>query len=231
MPEPSFTGFAGGGQVGTRPILVDPIELTLAGTRLAELKFGATCFRPYSASLSLGACPRQLPMIDVARLTKTYGDFTAVKDFSFHVAAGEILGLIGPNGAGKTSTLRCIAGIHAPTRGAITIDGHDIVASPVEAKQRIAFIADEPQLFEYLTVTEHLRLAARIYRVADVEPRARALLLEELELTGKEHALPGELSRGMKQKVAIACGAAARPEGAALRRAADRPRPAGHSSR
>jgi ABC-type multidrug transport system ATPase subunit len=75
-------------------------------------------------------------MIDVARLTKTYGDFTAVKDFSFHVAAGEIVGLIGPNGAGKTSTLRSIAGIHAPTGGAITIDGHNIVANPVEAKQQ-----------------------------------------------------------------------------------------------
>jgi len=143
-------------------------------------------------------------MIDVARLTKTYGDFTAVKDFSFRVAAGEIVGLIGPNGAGKTSTLRSIAGIHAPTGGAITIDGQNIVANPVEAKQRLAFIADEPQLFEYLTVTEHLRLVSRIYQVPDMEPRAAALLAE-LELTGKEHALPGELSRGMKQKVAIAC--------------------------
>jgi ABC-2 type transport system ATP-binding protein len=143
-------------------------------------------------------------MIDVARLTKTYGDFTAVTDFSFHVAPGEIVGLIGPNGAGKTSTLRSIAGIHAPTAGAITINGRNIVGNPVEAKQHLAFIADEPQLFEYLTVTEHLRLVSRIYQVPDMEPRAQALLTE-LELTGKEHALPGELSRGMKQKVAIAC--------------------------
>ena len=143
-------------------------------------------------------------MIEVAHLTKTYGQFTAVNDFSFRVGAGEIVGLIGPNGAGKTSTLRSIAGIHAPTGGTITIDGHNIVSSPVEAKRRLAFIADEPQLFEYLTVSEHLRLIGRLYQVSDAGARACALL-GELELSGKEHALPGELSRGMKQKVAIAC--------------------------
>ena len=143
-------------------------------------------------------------MIEVAHLTKTYGQFTAVNDFSFRVGAGEIVGLIGPNGAGKTSTLRSIAGIHAPTGGTITIDGHNIVSSPVEAKRRLAFIADEPQLFEYLTVSEHLRLIGRLYQVSDAGARAGALL-GELELSGKEHALPGELSRGMKQKVAIAC--------------------------
>jgi ABC-2 type transport system ATP-binding protein len=146
-----------------------------------------------------------MAMIDVAHLTKTYGEFTAVNDFSFHVEPGEIVGLIGPNGAGKTSTLRAIAGIHAPTAGAITVAGHNIVSNPVDAKQRLAFIADEPQLFEYLTVTEHLHLVSRIYQVADVEPRAK-VLLTELELLGKENSLPAELSRGMKQKVAIACG-------------------------
>ena len=143
-------------------------------------------------------------MIEVAHLTKTYGQFTAVNDFSFRVGAGEIVGLIGPNGAGKTSTLRSIAGIHAPAGGTITIDGHNIVSSPVEAKRRLAFIADEPQLFEYLTVSEHLRLIGRLYQVSDAGARAGSLL-GELELSGKEHALPGELSRGMKQKVAIAC--------------------------
>ena len=146
-----------------------------------------------------------MAMIDVAHLTKTYGEFTAVNDFSFHVESGEIVGLIGPNGAGKTSTLRSIAGIHKPTAGTITIAGHSIVDNPVEAKQKLAFIADEPQLFEYLTVTEHLQLVSRIYQVADMEPRAK-MLLTELELLGKENSLPAELSRGMKQKVAIACG-------------------------
>jgi ABC-2 type transport system ATP-binding protein len=144
-------------------------------------------------------------MITVRHLTKTYGEFKAVNDLSFDVQPGEILGLIGPNGAGKTSTLRCIVGIQAPSLGTISIGGHDIVRDPIEAKRRLAFMADEPQLFEYLTVNEHLRLTARLYQVKDVESRAKALL-DELQLTGKENAVPGELSRGMKQKVAIACG-------------------------
>jgi ABC-2 type transport system ATP-binding protein len=144
-------------------------------------------------------------MISVRSLTKLYGSYRAVDNLSFEAADGEIVGLIGPNGAGKTSTLRCIVGIQQPSAGVIVVAGHDIVREPLQAKQRLAFMADEPQLFEYLTVMEHLRLTARLYRVADVEARAKGLLAE-LELSGKENALPAELSRGMKQKVAIACG-------------------------
>ena len=144
-------------------------------------------------------------MIRVSHLTKTYGRFTAVNDLSFDVAPGEIVGLLGPNGAGKTSTLRCIVGIQAPSAGEITIGRHNIVTSPVAAKREIAFMADEPQLFDYLTVMEHLRLTARIYEVADFDRRA-SVLLGELELSEKADALPSELSRGMKQKVTIACG-------------------------
>ncbi len=144
-------------------------------------------------------------MIAVTDLSKTYGAFTAVDHLSFVVGPGEVVGLIGPNGAGKTSTLRCLAGIHAPSAGTVAIGGHDIVKAPVAAKRQLAFMADEPQLFEYLTVMEHLRLTGRIYQVPDTEARARALL-DELQLAGKEAALPSELSRGMKQKVTIACG-------------------------
>src|SRR5437660_12285161 len=143
--------------------------------------------------------------IAVEHLRRAYGDFTAVDDLSFEVAAGEIVGLIGPNGAGKTTTLRSLAGILRPTSGRIRIDGHDLAADPLEAKRRLAFMPDEPRLFEYLTVEEHLRLVARLYSVSDFDGRARDLITE-LELTGKEHALPGELSRGMRQKVVIACG-------------------------
>jgi ABC-2 type transport system ATP-binding protein len=144
-------------------------------------------------------------VITVSHLTKLYGDFKAVDDLSFTVGPGEVVGLIGPNGAGKTSTLRSIVGIQSPSAGTITIGGRDIVKDAVEAKRQLAFMADEPQLFEYLTVMEHLRLTARIYQIRDVEAKA-AVLLKELELTGKEKSLPSELSRGMKQKVAIACG-------------------------
>jgi ABC-2 type transport system ATP-binding protein len=150
-------------------------------------------------------------VIVLTSVTKAYGDFTAVRDVSFRVGPGEVVGLIGPNGAGKTTTLRCIVGIHRPTSGAVTIDGHDSVRAPVEAKRRLAFLPDEPQLFEYLTVMEHLRFTARIYGVKDVETRAAALL-KELQLEGKEQALPAELSRGMKQKVGIACGLLHEPQ-------------------
>jgi ABC-2 type transport system ATP-binding protein len=143
--------------------------------------------------------------ISVLQLRRTYGSFTAVDDLSFEVGRGEIVGLIGPNGAGKTTTLRTLAGILKPTAGRIVVDGHDLSTDPIEAKRRLAFMPDEPHLFEYLTVEEHLRLIARLYAVPDFEHRARELI-SELELTGKETALPGELSRGMRQKVVIACG-------------------------
>jgi ABC-2 type transport system ATP-binding protein len=143
--------------------------------------------------------------LTLEHLRRTYGAFTAVDDLSFEVGNGEIVGLIGPNGAGKTTTLRALAGILRPTSGVVRIDGHDIVQDPIEAKKRLAFMPDEPHLFEYLTVDEHLRLMARLYAVEDFDRRSRALL-EELELGGKERSLPGELSRGMRQKVVIACG-------------------------
>jgi ABC-2 type transport system ATP-binding protein len=136
---------------------------------------------------------------------RTYGGFVAVDDLSFAVGPGEIVGLIGPNGAGKTTTLRSLAGILKPTSGHVLIDGYDLVLNPLEAKRRLAFMPDEPHLFEYLTVAEHLRLIGRLYGVADVEQRSRRLF-DELELGGKEELLPGELSRGMRQKVVIACG-------------------------
>ena len=147
--------------------------------------------------------------ISVEHFGRTYttatGTVPAVDDLSFQVSAGEIVGLIGPNGAGKTTTLRALAGILKPTSGHVRIDGHDLIAEPIEAKRRLAFMPDEPHLFEYLTVAEHLRLIARLYAVEDFERRSRALL-GELELTGKEDSLPAELSRGMRQKVVIACG-------------------------
>jgi ABC-2 type transport system ATP-binding protein len=143
-------------------------------------------------------------MIAIRELTKVYGATRAVNGLSLDVAPGEIVGLIGPNGAGKTSTLRCMAGIHRPTAGTVSIGGYDVVRQPIDAKRLVAFVADEPHLFEHLTVREHLLLVGRLYQVADVESRIGALL-DDTELVGKEAALPAELSRGMKQKVLLAC--------------------------
>jgi ABC-2 type transport system ATP-binding protein len=154
-------------------------------------------------------------MIEVAGLSKSYGDVAAVNGLSFTVQAGEVLGLVGPNGAGKTTTLRCLCGIINPTSGSIKVGGHDLHTDGPAAKARLAFVPDEPQLFEYLTVDEHLRFVGRLYGVADAASRAPELL-EELELTEKRRVLPGELSRGMKQKLAIACGLLHRPDALVL---------------
>jgi ABC-2 type transport system ATP-binding protein len=144
-------------------------------------------------------------MIEVQGLTKLYDEFVAVRELSFAVRSGEVLGLVGPNGAGKTTTLRCLSGIIPATRGNIRIDGHDMVEDPIAAKRELAFFSDEPRLFDYLTVEQHLAFTARVYQVAHYREVARPLL-EELEMGDKLHLLPGELSRGMKQKLAIACG-------------------------
>src|SRR3974390_1206424 len=124
-------------------------------------------------------------MIQVEGLTKLYGEFVAVNELSFAVQPGQVLGLVGPNGAGKTTTLRCLAGILPPNAGTIRISGFDLASQPVEARGPLAF-------------------TARLYGVGeDAATRARDLL-DELELAGKERALPSELSRGMKQKLVVA---------------------------
>lgn len=144
-------------------------------------------------------------MIDVSGFTKCYGKFVAVEDLSFAAQPGEIVGLVGPNGAGKTTTLRCLTGIIPPTRGTIRLGGIDIAQGPIEAKRRLAFFPDEPRLFEHLSVWQHLVFTARLYGVADYETRGRELL-EQLAISGKADVMPSELSRGMKQKLSLACG-------------------------
>jgi len=150
-------------------------------------------------------------MLEIEGLTKRFDGLVAVDDLSFRAGAGEILGLVGPNGAGKTTTLRCAVGILPPSSGSVRICGHDLDREPVEAKRELAFIPDDPQLFEYLTVQEHLAFFGRIYRVADAPEHGRRLLAQ-LELEDKRRALPQELSRGMRQKLAIACALIHRPK-------------------
>jgi ABC-2 type transport system ATP-binding protein len=144
-------------------------------------------------------------MIEVQGLAKQYGDFTAVRDLSFSVQPGEVLGLVGPNGAGKTTTLRCLAGIIPMTGGTVQVAHCNLADDPVGAKRALAFFPDEPRLFDYLTVRQHLAFIARIYGVPNHAALAEPLL-EELEIADKGDLLPGELSRGMKQKLVIACG-------------------------
>jgi ABC-2 type transport system ATP-binding protein len=143
--------------------------------------------------------------IVVEDFAKSYDRTIAVTGISFQVGSGEILGLVGPNGAGKTTTLRALAGILQPTRGGLRIAGHDLATDPVAAKAALAYVPDDPRLFDDLTVWEHLRFVASAYRVPDWQGRADTLL-EQFELAPKRDAVAGELSRGMRQKVAICCG-------------------------
>ena len=143
--------------------------------------------------------------IVVENFHKNYERTVAVAGITFTVAAGEILGLVGPNGAGKTTTLRALAGILRPTRGRLVVGGHDLATEPVAAKAALAYVPDDPRLFEQLTVWEHFRFIASAYRQRAWTERAEALL-RQFELTGKRHGLAAELSRGMRQKVAICCG-------------------------
>ena len=150
-------------------------------------------------------------MIEIDGLSKRFGTLQAVDGVSLRVGRGEILGLVGPNGAGKTTTLRCVSGIIPPSAGAVRIGGFDLDAQPVEAKRRLAFVPDEPRLFDYLTARDHLRITARLYGVADGAERAERLL-DELELGQRKDAFPSELSRGMKQKLMVAMALLHRPE-------------------
>ena len=136
---------------------------------------------------------------------KSYDRTVAVQGLSFVVASGEILGLVGPNGAGKTTTMRALAGILTPSKGRLLVDGHDVARDPVAAKAALAYVPDDPSLFDSLTTWEHLRFVASAYRVKNWVPAAEALL-DQFELTGKRDALATELSRGMRQKLAICCG-------------------------
>ena len=154
--------------------------------------------------------PPRVPALEVQGLAKSFGRRQAVDGLDFSVGPGEILGLVGPNGAGKTTTMRMIAGITAPDGGVVRVEGHDLRAGPVAAKRRLAMVPDEPHLFGHLTVWEHLEFAARVYGVPAWEADAGALL-SSLEMTERRDSLADELSRGMRQKVALACALLHRP--------------------
>ena len=143
-------------------------------------------------------------MIRVSGFHKAYGDVVAVRELSFEVAPGEILGLVGPNGAGKTTTLRALAGVIPPTHGSMEVAGHDVTRDSVAAKASLAYIPDDPRLFDSLTVMEHLDFVSVTYNVQDAATKAETLL-QQFELTEKRDTVAQELSRGMRQKVAICC--------------------------
>ncbi|MCB9913657.1 MAG: ABC transporter ATP-binding protein [Planctomycetes bacterium] len=155
--------------------------------------------------------PTARPALRVRHFCKRYDDFLAVDGLDFDVTPGEILGLVGPNGAGKTTTLRSIVGVLPIQEGVVEVDGHDLVQDEVAAKRALAWVPEDPQPFETLTVAEHLEFTARLYRREDWHAEAERLL-ERFELVEKRDALGGELSRGMRQKLAFCNAWLSRPK-------------------
>lgn len=144
-------------------------------------------------------------MLSVTNLVKYYKRTLAVDNVSFDVNDGEIVGLLGPNGAGKTTVLRCVTGIVQPTEGTVLVDGIELATREEEVKRRIAFVPEVPTPYEMLTVTEHLRFIAMAYQTMDgFDGRAEALM-KTFDIYDKRDDLVLSLSKGMKQKLAIAC--------------------------
>ena len=143
-------------------------------------------------------------MLQIEHLTKTYGEKKAVGDLSLHILPGEIYGFIGHNGAGKTTTLKSVAGILRFDAGEIRIAGTSIRTDPLACKRKIAYIPDNPDLYDYMTGIQYLNFIANIFGVsaADRQVRIRELA-ERFELTNDLAQPIAAYSHGMKQKLAI----------------------------
>lgn len=153
----------------------------------------------------LGAPAVLPPLLAVQGLWKYYREVAAVQGVTLSVGSGEIVGLVGPNGAGKTTILRCICGILRPTAGAIFCGGYDLASQAGEAKRQVSLVPETPDLYQLLTVTEHLRFIHLAFdERGDFGPRAEALM-QRLRLTDRRDSLVATLSKGMRQKLAVAC--------------------------
>ena len=143
-------------------------------------------------------------MLNISHLTKTYGEKKAVDDLSLHIAPGEIYGFIGHNGAGKTKTLKASVGILSFDAGEIKIDGISIKENPIECKKRIAYIPDNPDLYEYMTGIKYLNFISDIFGVGAEERKARIAKYADMFEITQDLANPiSAYSHGMKQKLAI----------------------------
>lgn len=143
-------------------------------------------------------------MLKIEHLSKTYGEKKAVDDLSLHIRPGEIYGFIGHNGAGKTTTIKCCAGILQFEQGEIYIDGKSVKADPLGCKQQLAYIPDNPDLYEFLSGVKYLNFVADIFGVSKTDREARIEKYADLfDLTGDLAQPISAYSHGMKQKLAI----------------------------
>ncbi len=143
-------------------------------------------------------------MLNVKNLTKTYGEKKAVDDLSLHILPGEVYGFIGHNGAGKTTTLKAVSGILDFEDGEILIDGENIAETPISCKQKLAYIPDNPDLYDFMTGLQYLNFVADIYGVSVKERKERIKKYSEMfGIFGDLSSLVGTYSHGMKQKLAL----------------------------
>ena len=143
-------------------------------------------------------------MLNISHLTKTYGEKKAVDDLSLHIAPGEIYGFIGHNGAGKTTTIKAVVGILQFDEGEITIDGVSVKDDPIACKKKIAYIPDNPDLYDFMSGIKYLNFVADIFGVSAEDRRERIKKYADMfELTDDLAQPISAYSHGMKQKLAI----------------------------
>jgi ABC-2 type transport system ATP-binding protein len=152
-------------------------------------------------------------MIVTDQLSHSYGETRALHGPNLRVHAGDILGLLGPNGAGKSTTVKILTGLLTPTSGRAVVAGFDIVREPLQAKQRLGYVPEQPALYETLTATEFLDVVSSLHHLPDsVAAPRRDELLELLGLGQARHQRLNAFSKGMKQKVVLAAALLHRPE-------------------
>ena len=152
-------------------------------------------------------------MIEVNNLVKRYGDHTAVDHLSFKIEKGKIYGFLGPNGAGKSTTMNMITGYIASTEGTVTIDGHDILDEPEEAKKCIGYLPEMPPLYFDMTVGEYMNFVADLKKIPkDKKKSMVAEVMEMVKITDMKNRLIKNLSKGYRQRVGLAQAILGYPE-------------------
>ena len=152
-------------------------------------------------------------MIEVKNLTKLYGDRSAIRDLSFKVEPGELVGFLGPNGAGKTTTMKILTGFMAPSNGEVKICGIDVFEDPMGAKSKIGYLPEQPPLYLDMKVRDYLKFVAALRNVSkDDETLFIDKALDRLDLKSVENRMIGHLSKGFRQRVGVAQAIVSQPE-------------------
>ena len=152
-------------------------------------------------------------MIELQNVTKKFDKFVAVNDISLRVEAGELFGFLGPNGAGKTTTIKMIVGLFSPTAGIIRVNGFDTASQPIEAKTTLAYVPDQPFLYDKLTGREFMYFAGGLYKIEKETLHTRIKdVIELFEIGQWIDKRSEDYSQGMRQRISIAAALLHRPK-------------------